>query len=27
LEEVDGNQDIDKVQQSLLSVIQTRGTS
>ena len=27
LVEVDGNQDIDKVQQSLLSVIQTRGTS
>jgi len=27
LVEVDGNQDIDKVQQSLLNVIQTRGTS
>ena len=27
LVEVDGNQDIDKVQQSILSVIQTRGTS
>ena len=27
LVEVDGNQDIDKVQQSLLSVIQSRGTS
>jgi adenylate kinase len=27
LVEVDGNQDIDKVQQSLLSVIRTRGTS